>query len=55
MSRTIEELVEYIVEFYDPDLLCEILEISSQDICDRFDDKLEISIDKGAFDDELRR
>jgi hypothetical protein len=52
MTRTIEELVEYLVEFYDPDLLCELLEITSQDICDRFDDKLEIAIDKETFDGE---
>lgn len=52
MTRTIEELVEHLVEFYDPDLLCELLEITSQDICDRFDDKLEIAIDKGTFDGE---
>jgi|TARA_R100000951_G_scaffold177_2_gene793 hypothetical protein len=54
MSRTIEELVEYLVEFYDPDLVVEILEITTEELCDRFDDKLEVAMDKGSFDEELR-
>ena len=54
MSRTIEELVEYLVEFYDPDLVVEILEITTEELCDRFDDKLEVAMDKGSFDEKLR-
>lgn len=54
MSRTIEEIIEYLVEFYDPDLVIEILEITTEELCDRFDDKLEVAIDKGTFNEDRR-
>lgn len=41
MSLTIEELIEIVQEKYDPDLLIEILEITSEELLDRFQDKVE--------------
>jgi hypothetical protein len=51
MAKTVEELVEDIIRDYDTDLLVEILGISTEDLLDRFDDKLMIAIEKGDFED----
>jgi len=46
MSLTLTELREYLLNTYDPDALLEALEISSEELLDRFDDKLVDNIDK---------
>tara|TARA_R110000803_G_scaffold45979_3_gene96592 strand:+ start:1080 stop:1241 length:162 start_codon:yes stop_codon:yes gene_type:complete len=51
MAKTVEELIEDIVRDYDADLVVEILNINTQDLLDRFDDKLMIAIENGDFDD----
>ena len=51
MAKTVEELIEDIVRDYDADLVVEILSITTQDLLDRFDDKLMMAIDNGDFDD----
>ena len=53
MSFTFEELKEAIVMEYDVDLVCEILEISVENLLDAFEDKLMINRDK--FDEENLR
>jgi hypothetical protein len=40
MSLTLEEIKEKLLRFYDPDDLLEALQISSEEILDRFEDKL---------------
>lgn len=40
MSRTIEEIKEYLLAKYDPDDLVEILDLNSEEIVDRFEDKV---------------
>jgi hypothetical protein len=40
MSLTLEEIKEKLLMFYDPDDLLEALQISSEEILDRFEDKL---------------
>jgi hypothetical protein len=40
MSLTLEEIKERLLRFYDPDDLLESLQISSEDILDRFEDRL---------------
>lgn len=52
MAKTVEEWVEYIVHEYDVDLICELLDVESEELLYRFDDKLMIAIDRGVFDDE---
>jgi len=51
MAKTVEELVEDIVRDYDTDLIVEILSITTQELLDRFDDKLMMAIENGDFDD----
>lgn len=51
MAKTVEELIEDIIRDYDIDLLVEILCISTDDLLERFDDKLMIAIEKGDFED----
>ncbi len=46
MSLTIEELIEIVGERYDPDLLIEVLQITSEEILERFKDKVEENYDK---------
>ncbi len=46
MSLTIEELIEIVGERYDPDLLVEVLQITSEEILERFKDKVEENYDK---------
>jgi hypothetical protein len=38
---TVKELSTLLAERYDPDFLVEILDISSEDICERFEDVIE--------------
>jgi len=40
MSLTLEETKEKLLRFYDPDDLLEALQISLEEILDRFEDKL---------------
>ena len=40
MSRTIDEIKEFIGARFDPDDLIEIFEISSEEILDRFEDRV---------------
>ena len=40
MMKTLSELKEYIIENYDPDLVVEILEITTEELLDNFEDKL---------------
>lgn len=40
MSRTHDELIEYIEDNFDPDDLCEIFELTTKEILDRFDDRV---------------
>ena len=51
MSLTLEEIKEKLLRFYDPDDLLEALQISSEEILDRFEDKLIKKIE--AFHEEL--
>ena len=40
MSLTLEEMKEKLLKLYDPDDLLEALEITSEQLLDRFEDKL---------------
>ena len=51
MSLTQEEIKEKILHLYDPDDLLEALQISSEEILDRFEDKLIRKLDQ--FTEEL--
>ena len=51
MSLTVEEIKEKILHLYDPDDLLEALQISSEEILDRFEDKLIRKLDQ--FTEEL--
>jgi hypothetical protein len=51
MSLTLEEIKEKILRLYDPDDLLEALQISSEEILDRFEDKLIRKLDE--FTEEL--
>jgi len=51
MSLTLEEIKEKILHLYDPDDLLEALQISSEEILDRFEDKLIRKLDE--FTEEL--
>ena len=51
MSLTLEEIKERLLRFYDPDDLLEALQISSEEILDRFEDKLLLRLDK--FQEDL--
>lgn len=48
---TLEETKERILKLYDPDDLLEALQISSEELLDRFEDKLIIRL--GAFWEEI--
>ena len=52
MSLTLEEIKERLLRFYDPDDLLESLQITSEEILDRFEDKLINRIEK--FEDDLK-
>jgi hypothetical protein len=51
MSLTLEEIKERILRFYDPDDLLEALQISAEELLDRFEDKLIRKLDQ--FQEEL--
>jgi hypothetical protein len=51
MSLTLEEIKERLLRFYDPDDLLEALQISSEEMLDRFEDKLLLRLDK--FQEDL--
>ena len=51
MSLTLEEIKERLLQHYDPDDLLEALQISSEEILDRFEDKLLRKLDQ--FTEEL--
>ena len=51
MSLTLEEIRERLLQQYDPDDLLEALQISSEEILDRFEDKLIRKLD--SFQEEL--
>ena len=51
MSLTLEEIKERLLRFYDPDDLLEALQITSEEILDRFEDKLINRLEK--FEDDL--
>ena len=40
MTLTLEEIKEKIILEYDPDLIIEVLEITTQELLDNFEDKL---------------
>jgi len=48
---TLEETKEKILRFYDPDDLLEALQITSDELLDRFEDKLIVRLEK--FWDEI--
>ena len=52
MSLTMDEIKERILRMYDPDDLLEALEISAEELLDRFEDKLINRLDK--FEEELQ-
>lgn len=51
MSLTLEEIKERLLQLYDPDDLIEALQISAEDILDRFEDKLLRKLDE--FQEDL--
>ena len=51
MSRTLEEIKDRLLRLYDPDDLLEALQISSEELLDRFEDKLLKRLDE--FHEEL--
>ena len=51
MSLTLDEIKERLLKLYDPDDLLEALQISSEEILDRFEDKLMRKLD--SFQEEL--
>jgi len=51
MSLTLEEIKERLLRLYDPDDLLEALQISSEEILDRFEDKLIRRLDE--FQEDL--
>ena len=51
MSLTLDEIKERLLQHYDPDDLLEALQISSEEILDRFEDKLLRKLD--CFQEEL--
>ena len=51
MSLTLDEIKERLLRHYDPDDLLEALQISSEEILDRFEDKLLRKLD--CFQEEL--
>ena len=52
MSLTLEEIKERLLREYDPDDLLEALQISSEEILDRFEDKLLRKLDE--FQEDLK-
>ena len=52
MSLTLDEIKERLLHIYDPDDLLEALQISSEEILDRFEDKLLRRLDE--FQEDLQ-
>ena len=52
MSLTLEEIKERILKTYDPDDLLEALELTSEELLDRFEDKLIAQLEQ--FEEELQ-
>ena len=52
MSLTLDEIKERILKTYDPDDLLEALEINSEELLDRFEDKLINRLDE--FEEDLQ-
>ena len=52
MSLTLEEIKERLLDTYDADDFLEALEITSEELLDRFEDKLINRLDK--FEEELK-
>lgn len=50
MTFTLEELKEYIIEHYDPDEFIEILDISTEELVEAFEDL--IILKRYKFDEE---
>lgn len=48
---TFEEIKDYIINRYDPDLIVEVLEITTEELLDKFEDKLMQNLHK--FEGEL--
>lgn len=46
MTLTLEELKELLIERVDPDLLLEELGLSTEDLVDRFEDKIEAKFNR---------
>ena len=46
MALTLEEVKEQITDRYDPDLIVEVLEISTEELLDAFEEKLLLKQDK---------
>ena len=51
MALTLEEIKERILKTYDPDDLLEALEVTSEELLDRFEDKLINRLDE--FEEDL--
>ena len=51
MSLTLQEIKERILKTYDPDDLLEALEVTSEELLDRFEDKLINRLDE--FEEDL--
>jgi len=51
MSLTLEEIREKLLKTYDPDDLLEALKVTSEELLDRFEDKLINRLD--VFEEEL--
>jgi len=51
MSLTLEEIKERLLRLYDPDDFIESLQISAEDILDRFEDRLLLKLDE--FQEDL--
>ena len=51
MSLTLEEIKERLLKTFDPDDLLEVLQITSEEMLDRFEDKLINRLD--VFEQEL--
>lgn len=46
MSHTLEEVLEYLREHHDPDEILDLLQINSEELLDRFEDKVLYYLDK---------
>lgn len=51
MTLTLKELKEHVTQRYDPDEVVEILDISTEELLEYFEDKLELK--RKLFEDDL--